>query len=141
MKIHIELDTYDLSDADLVILEGITSGLNSLPYADGSKGDDVDTEQDVNEAPVETPKEAKKTTDTKKKTEPKAEPVSEPEPEAPSEPAAAGSPTMEDAVALATQLVSNGRAADVKAALASFDTKRVSELKDDAIPQFVALLS
>jgi hypothetical protein len=50
-------------------------------------------------------------------------------------------PTMADAVALATKLVSNGDAAKVKAALSDAGAKRVSELDEDKIAGFVAALS
>lgn len=50
-------------------------------------------------------------------------------------------PTMEDAVALATKLVNGGEAARVKAALADAGAKRVSELKESDIADFVATLS
>ena len=50
--------------------------------------------------------------------------------------------TMEQAVARATELVSAGKAANVKAALASADVKRVSELADSAsIAKFLAELA
>lgn len=52
-----------------------------------------------------------------------------------------GEPTMADAVALATKLVSEGQAAQVKEALAAVGAKRVSELTDDTIATFVSSLS
>lgn len=45
--------------------------------------------------------------------------------------------TLDDAVTLATQLVSDGKAPAVKAALAVAGAKRVSELKGDAISAFI----
>lgn len=45
--------------------------------------------------------------------------------------------TLDDAVTLATQLVSDGKAPAVKAALAVAGAKRVSELKGDAITAFI----
>lgn len=45
--------------------------------------------------------------------------------------------SLDDAVKLATSLVSDGRAADVKTALKNAGAKRVSELKGAAIGQFV----
>ena len=56
----------------------------------------------------------------------------EPEPEA---------PTMADALAAATQAVSSGGSARVKAALASVSSKRVSEMKVEDIPAFLDALS
>ena len=49
--------------------------------------------------------------------------------------------TLDDAVTLATKLVSEGKAADVKAALATAGAKRVSELKGDSISKFIKALS
>jgi hypothetical protein len=49
-------------------------------------------------------------------------------------------PTMADAVAAATLLVSSGSAAKVKEALASVDAKRVSEVPEDKIAEFIAAL-
>jgi hypothetical protein len=70
-----------------------------------------------------------------------AKPAPEPEPEADEDLVGGDAPTMADAVALATKLVSAGDAAKVKAALADAGAKRVSELPDDAIAGFVAALS
>ena len=50
-------------------------------------------------------------------------------------------PTMADALAAATQAVSKGGSAQVKAALASVNSKRVSEMKVEDIPAFLAALS
>ena len=58
--------------------------------------------------------------------------TAEPEPEA---------PTMADALAAATQAVSKGGSAKVKAALAVVSSKRVSEMKVEDIPAFLAALS
>lgn len=52
-----------------------------------------------------------------------------------------GEPTMADAVAKATKLVSEGQAALVKEKLAAVGAKRVSELTDDNIATFVNSLS
>ena len=56
------------------------------------------------------------------------------------EPATDG-PSMEDAVAAATKLVSTGQAPKVKAALTAAGAKRVSELTADKIADFIAALS
>ena len=55
----------------------------------------------------------------------------------PAEPAS----TMADALAAATQAVSKGGSAQVKAALASVNSTRVSEMKVEDIPAFLAALS
>lgn len=49
-------------------------------------------------------------------------------------------PTMEDAVNAATELVSDGRQADLKKVLQSLDTPRVSKLADKDIPAFLKAL-
>jgi hypothetical protein len=49
-------------------------------------------------------------------------------------------PTLQDAVAKATELVSSGGAPKVKAALSSVGAKRVSELKGASIAAFLAAL-
>jgi hypothetical protein len=65
-----------------------------------------------------------------------------PEPESEAEDDLLGStPTMADAVALATKLVSAGDSQKVKDALAEAGAKRVSELAEDKIAAFVAALS
>lgn len=50
------------------------------------------------------------------------------------------SPTLADAVAVATTLVANGEAGKVKAALTEIGVKRVNELADDNIVAFLAAL-
>lgn len=83
---------------------------------------------------------AKATTKAAPKAEKAAEPAEEPAEVAVAEEATDG-PTMEDAVALATKLVSAGEAARVKAALAECGAKRVSELAEDKVGVFIAELS
>lgn len=72
-----------------------------------------------------------------KKAEPKKAAVVIVEKEAGDDPADA---TMADAVAAATQVVSSGGAAKVKAALVVVGAKRVSEMKTEDIPAFLASL-
>ena len=71
----------------------------------------------------------------------KPEPEPEPEVEAEDDDLLGGGPTMEDAVALATKLIDDDRAADVKAALASVGVKKVGELKGAGIAAFIEELS
>jgi hypothetical protein len=63
--------------------------------------------------------------------------AAEPEPEAAAEDEA---PTMSDAVAAATKLVSSGQASVVKDALAVVGAKRVSEMGEANIATFLAAL-
>lgn len=81
----------------------------------------------VEEAPAPAPKKAPAK---------KAKPAPEPEPEE-----EATGVTLEDAVARATELVSEGRAAEVKGALATFDVKRVSELDESQVEAFLEALN
>lgn len=60
--------------------------------------------------------------------------------EADDAPAAAEGPTLDDAIERATTLVSEGKAAQVKAALTSVGAKRVSELTDKTIGGFMDAL-
>lgn len=92
-------------------------------------------------------KAAKKAAPKAEKAAPAPEPEPEDEPEADAEPEADedlvgdDGPTMEDAVALATKLVSSGQAAKVKAALGEVGAKKVSEIKAGDIATFVNALS
>jgi hypothetical protein len=65
----------------------------------------------------------------------KAAPVEEPEEEE-----AAEGPTMQDAIDKATELVGEGRAAEVKGALANFGVKRVGELDESQVAEFLEAL-
>lgn len=49
--------------------------------------------------------------------------------------------TLDDAVKLATEMVADGKATEVKAALAQFDADRVSKLDPGHISGFIAALS
>lgn len=126
---QITIDTNNLSDLDLRIL-----------WLLGNADD----------APAPKAEKAAPKAETTAKAAPKAKPA--PKAEEPEEaveeaveeeetPEAATEATMEDAVELATKLVSSGQAAKVKAALAESGAKRVSELKGDDIPAFIAALS
>ena len=71
----------------------------------------------------------------------KAKPVAKKEPEPVVEDIVGDkAPTMADAVAAATVLVSNGGAGKVKEALAAVGSKRVSEMRVEDIPAFLAAL-
>lgn len=77
----------------------------------------------------------------------KVEPTPEPEPEAPAaeEPEdedvlGGGAPTVSDAIARATEMVSNGQTSKVKAALAVVKAKRVSEVTDKTVAAFMTAL-
>jgi hypothetical protein len=72
-----------------------------------------------------------------------AEPEPEPEPvaEEPEDLLGGGTEvTVDDALAAASKLVSDGKAAEVKAALEAVGAKRVSEVPQDKLAEFVGLL-
>jgi hypothetical protein len=93
-------------------------------------------------APAEAAPAAKKA--TAKKAAAKPEPTPEPEADEAvaddSSDADADAPTLEDAVALATKLVSAGKSKEVKAALTDVGAKRVSEVDEDKIGELIAAL-
>lgn len=118
---QIIIDTASLSELDIAM----------LAFLAGQEP----AEEPAEEAP--TPEPAKKA--PKKAAPKKAEPEPEPEPE--DEDLVGGeAPTMSDAVAAATKLVSSGKAAEVKAALATVNAKRVSEIQEGDIAAFLAAL-
>lgn len=98
----------------------------------------------LNVGGVEVKQEAKKVETPKVVTKPTAvAPVAETLPGVDEEdpaPPAKGEATMEAAVKAATDLVSQGKAAQVKTALAGVGAKRVSELKGKAIAEFLEAL-
>lgn len=118
---QITIDTNNLSEMDIAML-GFLAGQS-------------DTEETVEEtAPAPAPAKA---TPAKAKA---AKPAPAPAPEPEEEDLLGGAPTMSDAVTAATSLVSSGGAAKVKAALALVGAKRVSEMKPEDIPAFLAAL-
>lgn len=130
-----------LSDQDRAILTAL------LNYQGGSPETPAVAESSEPEEPTEAPEE--KPVKKVKKAEP--EPAKKPEPEpadkddesetaADEDEAAGDEPTLDDAVALATKLMSGGKAADVKAALGTVGAKRVSELKGSKIAAFIEAL-
>ena len=126
---QITIDTNNLSEMDI----------NMLAFL-AEQGEPVEVEEAADEPePEPDPKPSKKKAAAKKATTKKADPEPEPDPEPESEDDSDG-PTMSDAVAAATQLVSSGEAAKVKAALAEVGAKRVSEMDESDIPAFLAAL-
>ena len=129
---QITIDTHNLTDLDrelLARLVGTAPMPARVPKAPKSPtvSEPTEPEQVATVLPV-----AKEAGDDP------ADVVAEPsEPSEPAEPA----PTMADALAAATQAVSKGGSAQVKAALASVNSKRVSEMKVEDIPAFLAALS
>lgn len=129
---QITIDTNNLSELDINMLAFLA-------------GQEPEAETEPDEPVEETPAPAKKAPAKKAAA---AKPA--PEPEVPSsEEAGDGgdedlvggtAPTMSDAVAAATKLVSSGGSAKVKAALEAVGAKRVSEMAESDIPAFLAAL-
>ena len=124
---QITIDTNNLSELDLRIL-WLLGNADDAPAPKAEKA-----------APKAEP--AAKAAPKAKPTPKAEEPVEELEEAVEEDTADESGATMEDAVALATKLVSSGQAAKVKAALAEAGAKRVSELKDEDIASFIAALS
>lgn len=64
-----------------------------------------------------------------------------PKDDAPADEPSTDGPTLEDAVATATKMVSNGESAKVKTALAAVGAKRVSEVSEDKVAEFLDALN
>lgn len=127
---HISINTEEgLSDLDKQILAVLAGGVAPAAAKPAAKAEKAE----------EKPKPAAKAKATKK---PEPEPEPEPEEEeAPEEEADEESEnTLEDAVALATKMVSNGEAAKVKSALGKVGAKKVSEIPEDKVDEFIGLL-
>ena len=124
---HIVIDTDTITDSDRALLTSLLSAPTPLP------AEFLAAVRKVGEAAtsVVKPPVAKEAGDDP------ADAVTPAEPELPYDEA----PTMADALAAATQAVSAGGSARVKAALASVSSKRVSEMKVEDIPAFLAALS
>ena len=131
-----------LSDHDRAVLSALaTAGLGELPPAPAKKAPAPEP------APAEAPakKAPAKKAPAKEAPEPETEapapaeaPAPEPETEAPDK--GTDGPTVDDAVARAASLLSEGRADAVKAALESLDINRVSQLKPSQVGAFLEAL-
>lgn len=147
---HVAFDTAELTAQDLKMLSILVEG-NDWPAVTPPPAVAEAPAAKVNDTPVAKPAPAKKAPAPKPEPtpEPAEAPSPEPEPEATAEATpepeedlvGAEAPTMADAVAAATKLVSSGNAGKVKEALASVDAKRVSEVQADKIAAFLAALA
>lgn len=115
-EVQITIDTNNLSELDIAMLAFLAGNTEE------------ETEAEEPEAPA--PAAAKK----------QKAPKPEPETSEDEDLVGGDGPTMADAVAAATTLVSEGGAAKVKAALATVGAKRVSEMDEKDIPTFLAAL-
>lgn len=121
---QITIDTDNLSELDIAMLSFLAE-----------QGEVAETTE-AEEAPAP----AKKTTKKAPAKEPEQEPEEEDLVGGTDEPADEDAPTLSDAVAAATELVSNGEAAKVKEALSEVGAKRVSEMSEEDVPAFLAAL-
>lgn len=123
----ITIDTNNLSELDVAMLGFL---------AEQEPSAEAETEVEPDPEPVA----AKKV--VAKKVAAVVEPEPEPEEEEEIEEDLVGgdAPTISDAVAAATKLVSEGKQAVVKAALTAVGAKKVSEMEADVIPSFLAAL-
>ena len=138
-----------LSDHDRAVLSALaTAGLGDLPPAPVKK---APAEAPVKKAPVKKAPVKKAPAPEPAPAEPETEATEAPAEateapaeatEAPAEAPAKGTdgPTVDDAVARAAALLSEGRADAVKAALASLDINRVSQLKPSQVGAFLEAL-
>lgn len=124
-QMQITIDTNNLSELDIAM----------LAFLAGRFDETEDEPEPVAEAPK-----PKAKTEPKKAAEPAKEPEPTPEPAEEDLLGGEDAPTMSQAIAKATELVSSGGAAKVKTALAAVGVKRVSEMKDADIPTFFAAL-
>jgi hypothetical protein len=126
MKIDLHLDTNDPADAKLIDQLFGRATAQTTP-----------TTQATPASAPEVPKPPKKAAAAPK---PPLAAVPDPEPEPEVETTAEGGYTQQDAVRIATDLVSAGNSAKVKDALAAVGAKRVSEVGEDQLPEFIDAL-
>ena len=127
MHLQINIDTTEtLSEADRALLHALLGDGKAAATPPEPKA----------EKPVSAPKKA-----AAKKSTPKPAPEPEEAEEDDEDVLGTDAPTRADAVARATELVSSGKAAQVKAALNSVGAKRVSEVADEDIASFMDALS
>lgn len=127
----IEIDTNNLSELDINMLAFLAGIEATEPDA---SGEETEPEPEP-EAPAPAKKAPAKKAAAKPAPAPEPDLIGGDEPEPP-----ADGPTMSDAVAAATKLVSSGGSAKVKAALESVGAARVSGLDEADIPAFLAAL-
>lgn len=134
---NITFDTNNLSELDTAILSLLVGREANIAAATPAKAATPATP-----AKAAAPAPAKKAAaPAAPKEEPAEVPTSEEAGDTGEEDLLGGQPTMADAVAAATQLVSSGGAAKVKAALATVGAKRVSEVAETDIAAFLAALN
>lgn len=130
---QITIDTNNLSELDVAML-GFLAGQEATEAPD-EQGDDEPPAAPAAKANGDTKKAAAKAAPAPVVEEPDEDLLGGGDAPEPTD-----GPTMTDAVARATTLVSEGGAAKVKEALATVGAKRVSEMDEKDIPAFLAAL-
>lgn len=135
----IQFNTEDLTQQDRAVLRVLAGDAPTFPPPPPLEGEVsvTPTKDDVVERTTKAKTKTAEQGKAVQEAQTKALVEPEPEPEAANEGDGA---TMEDAVRVATEYVSSGRAADVKKALNSVGANRVSELGDDDIAGFLTAL-
>lgn len=144
---YISFDTSDLSDTDRKVLALLAGNSKDTVIKTAATVADVKAEEPT-PAPAPKPAPEKKAAPAPKPAPaPEPEPVKEEAAEAPEESLdealgelATAQYTLEDAITLATKMVSEGNQAAVKEAITSVGAKRVSEMKGDQIAKFISIL-
>jgi hypothetical protein len=121
----ISVDTEKLSEQDKTILRVVLGGFTAEPA----------------KTPVEDKPAPRRRAAAKAAAEPEPEPVEdEVADDGEDEDLLGAAPTLDDAVERATALVTDGKSAQVKKALAAVGAKRVSELAEDDVAAFLEAL-
>ena len=130
-----------LSDHDRAVLSALaTAGLGELPPAPAKKAPAKKAPAKKAPAKKAPAKKAPAPAEAPEPETPAEAPAPEPEPETEAPDKGTDGPTVDDAVARAASLLSEGRADAVKAALASLDINRVSQLKPSQVGAFLEAL-
>jgi outer membrane biosynthesis protein TonB len=131
VKITIDIDTAEVSEEDLLVLNTLVSALGGPQSAPA--------------APVEAP--APKAEEKPKAKTPPPPPApkakakaAEPEPTPEPEPADEEDDVVARAIALATELVSQKRTADIKSAMESVGATKVSDMTPEQAANFIAAI-
>ena len=138
MIIQITIDTTTLTTEDAAVLAALLPGVK--PAATETLKTPAPVAKPVAKATPAAKPVAKPVARPAAKATPVEEPVAEEEPaieEQEEDVVGVAAPTMADAVERASKLVSQNKTAGVKAALTDIGVRRVSELKDDQIKEFL----
>lgn len=140
--VNIRIDINEASPEDPMVLRLLDALSDSAPTQNVAAAKPAPAPAEAKEAKKPAPAKAKK--DSPKKAEkPEPEPEEDDSEDAVDEEISGddGPKTMEDAIAAATAKISDGKQAEVKAALKEVGARRVSELKGDKIATFLEALN